>query len=103
MAVNIGYFFRESVVNFRRNWVMSLGAVIIANPQVIITDRGHGDGGNSPFEFAMAEPWLETVAARRNGRVYQIDSDLVTLPGPRIIDGLEEMARLLQPDIFGQG
>ena len=28
MAVNIGYFFRESATNFRRNWGMSLGAVI---------------------------------------------------------------------------
>ncbi|MBW6468388.1 MAG: permease-like cell division protein FtsX [Coriobacteriia bacterium] len=28
MAINVGYFLRESVVNFRRNWVMSLGAVI---------------------------------------------------------------------------
>ncbi|MDF1543107.1 MAG: permease-like cell division protein FtsX [Anaerosomatales bacterium] len=28
MAINVGYFLRESVLNFRRNWVMSLGAVI---------------------------------------------------------------------------
>ncbi|MHB1341549.1 MAG: permease-like cell division protein FtsX [Coriobacteriia bacterium] len=28
MAINLGYFMRESVVSFRRNWVMSLGAVI---------------------------------------------------------------------------
>lgn len=28
MAINPGYFLRESVSNFRRNWVMSLGAVI---------------------------------------------------------------------------
>lgn len=28
MAINFGYFARESVQNFRRNWVMSLGAVI---------------------------------------------------------------------------
>jgi cell division transport system permease protein len=28
MAINAGYFLRESVQNFRRNWVMSLGAVI---------------------------------------------------------------------------
>lgn len=28
MAINVGYFMRESVQNFRRNWVMSLGAVI---------------------------------------------------------------------------
>jgi cell division transport system permease protein len=28
MSINIGYFAKESVQNFRRNWVMSLGAVI---------------------------------------------------------------------------
>jgi len=28
MSINLGYFVRESVQNFRRNWVMSLGAVI---------------------------------------------------------------------------
>lgn len=28
MSINVGYFFKESVTNFRRNWVMSLGAVI---------------------------------------------------------------------------
>jgi len=28
MAINVGYFARESLQNFRRNWVMSLGAVI---------------------------------------------------------------------------
>ena len=28
MPINVGYFARESWTNFRRNWVMSLGAVI---------------------------------------------------------------------------
>lgn len=28
MGINLGYFVRESITNFRRNWVMSLGAVI---------------------------------------------------------------------------
>jgi len=28
MAINLGYFVKESVQSFRRNWVMSLGAVI---------------------------------------------------------------------------
>jgi cell division transport system permease protein len=28
MSINVGYFASESVQNFRRNWVMSLGAVI---------------------------------------------------------------------------
>ena len=28
MSINVGYFARESIQNFRRNWVMSFGAVI---------------------------------------------------------------------------
>jgi cell division transport system permease protein len=28
MSINVGYFVRESLQNFRRNWVMTLGAVI---------------------------------------------------------------------------
>ncbi len=28
MSINVGYFVRESIQNFRRNWVMTLGAVI---------------------------------------------------------------------------
>jgi cell division transport system permease protein len=28
MSINVGYFARESIQSFRRNWVMSLGAVI---------------------------------------------------------------------------
>jgi len=28
MAINVGYFIREAITNFNRNWVMSLGAVI---------------------------------------------------------------------------
>ncbi len=28
MAINVGYFVKESITSFRRNWVMSLGAVI---------------------------------------------------------------------------
>ena len=28
MSINVGYFFRESIQNFQRNWVMSVGAVV---------------------------------------------------------------------------
>lgn len=77
---------------------MSLEAVIIANPQVIIAGGGHGTGQNLPFDFAMSESRLEAVAARKNGRVYRINADLVSRPGPRIVEGLEEMARLLRAE-----
>jgi iron complex transport system substrate-binding protein len=42
----------------------------------------------------------KTIPAVKNNRVYLIDSDLIDRPSPRIIEGLEEMARLLNPERF---
>ena len=40
------------------------------------------------------------IPAVKNGRLHLIDSDLIDRPSPRIIDGLEEIARLLHPGRF---
>ena len=82
---------------------MNLETVIIADPQVIISAGGHSSGDNLPYEFATSETRLAVVAARSDNRIYWIDADLTNRPGPRIIDGLEEIARLLEPGFAGQG
>ena len=45
---------------------------------------------------------LRQSPAALQGRVYKINDDYLTRPGPRSIDGLEEMARALHPDAFKQ-
>ncbi|MDP6417064.1 MAG: outer membrane protein assembly factor BamA, partial [Gammaproteobacteria bacterium] len=45
------------------------------------------------FQFIETESRLRNTDARRNGRVYAIDGNLVSHPGPRIVDGLEELAK----------
>ncbi|HYA90256.1 MAG TPA: cobalamin-binding protein, partial [Thermodesulfobacteriota bacterium] len=42
----------------------------------------------------------KTIPAVKNGRVHLIDSDLLDRPSPRIIDGLEELVRVLHPEKF---
>jgi iron complex transport system substrate-binding protein len=79
---------------------ISLEAVILADPEVIIAGSGHGSGEDLTFRFAQTELRLEDTDARCNNRVYAIDSDLTGRPGPRMIDALEEMARLIHPEIF---
>jgi iron complex transport system substrate-binding protein len=81
---------------------MSLEAVLMANPQVIIACSGHGTGENLPFQFALTEPRLAEVDARRNDRVYEIDADLTSRPAPRIVDGLEKLAEFIHPELFGE-
>ena len=46
------------------------------------------------------EQWRDLPAAR-NGRVYAVDaSGLFSRSGPRLVDGLEVMARVFHPDAF---
>jgi len=80
---------------------MSLEAVIIANPQIIIASTGHGEGASLPHEFALTEDRLSSVDARLNGQVYDINTDLVGRPGPRMVDALEQLAEMIHPELFG--
>ncbi|MEW5872499.1 MAG: cobalamin-binding protein [Chloroflexota bacterium] len=77
---------------------ISLEVLLTRDPQIIIL----GDytwGGVTP-EALKARPGWEALSAAQNGRVYTIDDNLVSRPGPRLVDGLEAMAKLLHPDIF---
>jgi iron complex transport system substrate-binding protein len=43
---------------------------------------------------------LRASPAVVSGRVYKINDDHLVRPGPRAIDGLEEMARAIHPESF---
>lgn len=45
-------------------------------------------------------PGWDRVEAVRRGRVHEVDPDLVSRPGPRLVDGLERIAALLHPQVF---
>ena len=79
---------------------LSLEELIAADPDLIIL-------GNYPFvtpEQVMQRGgvWQE-LSAVESRRVYFInDTALTSRPGPRIIDGLEEVARIIHPELFSQ-
>lgn len=49
---------------------------------------------------AKPAPSLEKSPAVRNEKVYGINGDLLSRPGPRLVEGLEQMARVLHPEAF---
>lgn len=79
---------------------ISLEVVIDANPEVMIASLSHGSSESLPFQFINTEPRLKDTAARRNGNIYGIDGNLSSRPGPRIIDGLEQFAQFIHPELF---
>ena len=76
---------------------LSNEAIIEANPEVIILgDEGLGE----TVESVAARPGWDTISAVQTGRIHGVDPDLISRPGPRIVEALEELAKLLYPEIF---
>jgi iron complex transport system substrate-binding protein len=76
---------------------MSSEALIEANPDVILlTDALYGVTPESVAE----RPGWDVIAAVQNDAVIPFDPYLFSVPGPRLVDGLEEVARILHPELF---
>jgi iron complex transport system substrate-binding protein len=54
-------------------------------------------GGAEQFK---KDPALAAVPAVKNGRICEIDGDLVSAPGPRLVEGLEAIAKCVYPESF---
>jgi len=85
-----------------RHKTIDLETVIHRNPQVIIVITGHGEARDLPFYYVKNEPRLGATEAVMAGRVYQIDADIFVRPTPRMVDGLEQLAKFIHPELFGE-
>jgi len=86
-----------SADNAIRYPTISIEEVINKRPDIIIISSMERGGR---FEEARQE-WLlwKSIPAVKNNRVHLIDSDLIDRPSPRIVDGLEAMARIIHPEV----
>jgi iron complex transport system substrate-binding protein len=75
----------------------SVEDLVRQDPEVYLVSS---ESGASPRAVA-ARPGFDAVAAIATGRVVPIDADLVSRPGPRVVDGLRLLARALHPEAFG--
>jgi len=76
---------------------LSLEQVVASDPSFIIL--GDARYGVSAETIAQRPGW-ENLTAVKNGTVLPFNDDLVSRPGPRLVDALEELAKLLRPSLF---
>jgi iron complex transport system substrate-binding protein len=74
---------------------LSLEAAAERRPERVILGR---HGTVSVADQLRAWESLAVLPAVREGRVEAVDGDLVHRPGPRVIDGLLALARILHPE-----
>jgi iron complex transport system substrate-binding protein len=78
----------------------SMDDIVCSNPDIIIAEIGYGQNPNEPLQIACSEERLAGVTASIEGRIFGIDSDLVSRAGPRLVDGLEKLAGIIHPELF---
>jgi iron complex transport system substrate-binding protein len=79
----------------------STETLLSRSPEAIVEVRSSATAGNAPppAERGVWSP-LSSVAAVRKGRIFVIAGDYLVVPGPRIAQGVEALARVLHPDAF---
>ena len=75
---------------------LSLETLIEKDPQIIIASKG---SMGEPGEVKERKGW-ESMSAVKDGKVYVIEEDKVVRAGPRIADGILEVAKILHPGLF---
>lgn len=90
---------RNVGVILKDQWAqISLEKLTQQNPDLILL----GDsvwGGMTPALIKQRGGW-QAMAAVKNDKIFMFDDNLMSRPGPRLVDGLEALARLLHPELF---
>jgi len=76
----------------------SIEAAVVRAPEVILL-ASHGGGSAPPI---AKDKWerLTSLPAVKSKRVHAIDGSLVHRYGPRVVDGVETLARAIHPEAF---
>jgi iron complex transport system substrate-binding protein len=76
---------------------ISLEKLVVEDPAIILL--GDAAYGVTPESVGQRAGW-ESLAAVENERIYPFDDNLVSRPGPRLVEGLETLAKLIHPELF---
>jgi iron complex transport system substrate-binding protein len=76
---------------------VSLEQLVLADPVIfILGDSAYGETA----ETVAARPGWSALSAVKDQQIFAFDDNLVSRPGPRLVDGLEALARLIHPEAF---
>ena len=79
---------------------ITLEALLAANPELILLGDAAYDPSITP-ESVAARPGWSAMSAVQTGRVVvMLEDPIITRPGPRIVGGLEALARAIHPEQF---
>ncbi len=79
---------------------MSIEEIVDAEPDIILVQTWGGGLPTITAEELEEHIIWQQLEAVQEGRIYFINGDLISRFGPRIVQGLEEIARIIHPELF---
>lgn len=76
-------------------WKYSLERLIEQDPDILICSQFY----NTKERLKEANGYKELSAVKED-RIYEIDNNILDRHGPRVVDGVEELAKILHPEKF---
>jgi iron complex transport system substrate-binding protein len=76
---------------------ISVEQLLVVDPAFILL--GDAAWGETPEKVGSRPGW-EVLSAVKNGQVFAFDDNLVSRPGPRLVDGLEGLVQILHPGVL---
>ena len=78
---------------------LSMEAVLKEDPEVLIFPSGEVE--TVPRSEQQQWQRWDSLSAVKRQRFHEVPSSLLNRPGPRVIDGLEQLVRAIHPELFG--
>ncbi|HBP86554.1 MAG TPA: cobalamin-binding protein [Nitrospiraceae bacterium] len=76
---------------------LTMEEVLRQNPDILLFPSGRQEG----IPQSEQDSWKRwtMLSAVQHGKLFQVDSDLLNRPGPRIIEGLKQLVKILHPEL----
>lgn len=90
----------ENILAAETGWIpVSEEMIVEKNPDIIITNVNFID---DPVSEIMSRPGWDSISAVENNQVYYVDTNATSRPTQNIVKGMEEMAKLIYPEYYGE-
>lgn len=90
----------ENIMSDKEGWFqVNPEEIVSRNPDVMLITYDYVEG---IIEKVKQRDGFDTVTAIQNDEVVQVDEDATSRPGPRLVEGLEEVAKAVYPEVFGE-
>ncbi|MDZ5474206.1 ABC transporter substrate-binding protein [Bacillus sp. 31A1R] len=89
----------ENAASDLEGWVkIDQEAMIERNPDVVLTTYGYYS--EDPVGQVLSREGWGNVTAVKEKQIFDVDSDMTSRSGPRLVEGVEAIAKAVYPEVF---